>query len=121
MNKKRLILVLVIGTLAISSVYFGIKASFLSKELAVSQADVSSVHKNEKIINFTRLFVEKVLDTDKEVDFETRLQLESAARDLRDIEVLAEWQKFTSSKTEAEAQREVKNLLRLLVNKAIDP
>lgn len=121
MNKKRLILIIVVGALAISNVYFYMKVHSLSKELAISQTDATSVHKNERIINFTQLFIEKVLNADKEVDFETRLQLENAARDLKDSEVLAEWQKFTNSKTEAEAQSEVKNLLRLLISKAVTP
>ena len=119
MQKQRLILIILVGMLAIGNVYFGMKAYSLSKELAVSEADAASVHKKEKVIGFTRLFIEKVLNADKEVDFETRLQLENVVRDLRDGEILALWQKFTGSKTEAEAQTEVKNLLRLLISKAI--
>lgn len=48
---------------------------------------------------------------------ETRLRLENAVRDLNNEQILAQWQKFTTSKTETEAQTQVKNLLELLVNK----
>jgi hypothetical protein len=43
--------------------------------------------------------------------------LETAVRDLKDEEILNQWQKFVDSKTETEAQKEVKNLLELLINK----
>lgn len=118
-NKNRLLLIIAVGVLIIGTAYFGLKTYSLSKELALSQAEAAAVHKNEKIILFSRLFIEKVLNADKEVDFETRLQLENAVRDLKDGEVLSGWQKFIGSKTEAQAQTEVKNLLRLLISKAI--
>ena len=121
MQKQRLILIILVGVLAIGNVYFGMKAYSLSKELAISEADAASVHKNEKVIDFTRLFIEKVLNAEKEVDFETRLQLENVVRNLKDDQILASWQKFTASKTEAAAQSEVKILLRLLIGKAISP
>ena len=119
MQKQRLILIIVVGALTMSAVYFGMKTYSLSRELAISQADAASVHKNEQVINFARFFIEKVLNTDTEVDFETRLQLENAVRNLKDDQILARWQKFIASKTEAEAQTEVKNLLRLLIGKSI--
>jgi hypothetical protein len=72
---------------------------------------------NLKVVNFLKLFIDKVLKADKEIDFETRLQLENGVRDLNDKEILAAWQKFTASKTEQEAQLEVNNLLTLLVGK----
>lgn len=64
---------------------------------------------------FTELFVEKVLKTGKEVDFETRLQLENSVRELNNAEILNQWQKFIESKTEADAQIEVRNLLEILI------
>jgi hypothetical protein len=72
---------------------------------------------NEKVLEFTNLFIEKVLKAQTEVGFETRLKLENAVRNLNDEEILAQWQKFTESKTEAGAQEEVKNLLQMLVSK----
>jgi hypothetical protein len=51
------------------------------------------------------------------VDFDTRLSLENGVRDLKDPEIMAEWQNFTGSKTEADAQNSVKKLLEMLVDK----
>ncbi len=73
--------------------------------------------RKEKVVDFAKLFIEKVLVVDAEVDFETRLELENAVRDLKDDEVMVQWQKFINSETELDAQKEVKNLLKLLIGK----
>ena len=44
-------------------------------------------------------------------------ELENAIRDLDDAEIKKHWQKFVESKTEAQAQQGVKELLGILVNK----
>ena len=63
------------------------------------------------------MFIKDVLQADKEVDFETRLKLENAVRDLKDQEILAGWQSFIDSKTEQDAQSNVKKLLGILISK----
>jgi len=73
--------------------------------------------KNERIINFLKLFIAKILKAEGEIDFETRLKLENAVREIQDKEILDQWTKFTESKTEEEAQKNVKDLLEILVNK----
>ena len=117
-NKNRLILIIIAGVIIIANVYFVMKIYSLSRELSISETDAASVHKNEKVINFMRLFVEKVLNADKEVDFETRLLLENDVRNLKDEKILAGWQKFTESKTNNEAAENVKELLKILIIKA---
>ncbi|MCK4520627.1 hypothetical protein KAT95_02040 [Candidatus Parcubacteria bacterium] len=68
-------------------------------------------------MNFIKFFIEKVLKAENEVDFETRLKLKNAVRNLSDEEILNQWNKFVESKTENEAQEEAKNLLEMLINK----
>lgn len=116
-SKKNIILTIVIlllafGNIALLIEYFDQldRNQQLRQELKARQA-------NGKIINFLNIFIEKVLKTDREVSFEDRLKLENAIRDLNDPEVLSQWEKFTSGKDEEEIQREVKNLLELLINK----
>lgn len=109
-----LLIIIILGLLA-GNVYW-----ILHNQWAATTAPVVSevvVPLNNKIVSFLKLFIDKVLKADKEIDFETRLQLENGVRNLEDKEVLAAWQKFTASKTEQEAQQEVNNLLTLLVNK----
>lgn len=120
MTKQKIILIVIILILLAGNVFFGVKYSALQKELKLTQVTLETQKTNEKVLDFTKLFVEKVLKADTEIDFETRLKLENAVRNLNDEEILAQWQKFTESKTETEAQETVKNLLEILVGKITD-
>lgn len=117
MKKKSSIFIVVIGLLIVGNIYFALNYSSLSKELSAVKKENESFHKNDKVISFSRLFIDNVLKSGKEVDFDTRLKLENAVREIKDDEILAEWGKFTKSQTEADAQIEVKNLLDLLMKK----
>lgn len=99
------------------NVYFGMQYSAIQKELRQTQIALETQKTNEKILAFTKLFIEKVLKAETEVDFETRLKLENAVRNLNNEEILAQWNNFVNSKTETEAQKEVKNLLEMLAGK----
>ena len=68
-------------------------------------------------LSFSILFIDKVLNAKGEVTFEDRLQIENAVRDLEDPEILDRWKQFTESKTEEEAQMNVKVLLSLLIHR----
>lgn len=112
-NQKTILNRVIIIILLAGNMFLGFQYFTLKKEVEVTSHNQVL---NNKVISFTKLFVEKVLKTETEIDFETRLQLENAVRDLGNQEILAQWQKFTESKTEADAQTEVKDLLQMLVN-----
>ena len=114
-NKR--IFVIVIFVLIAGNVFFGYNYYQAHKELQAMKSTQAKIEQNQKVIDFASMFIEKVLKANKEVDFETRLSLENAVRDLKDDEVMAEWQKFTASKTEADAQNSVKELLGILITK----
>lgn len=103
-----IIIVLLAGDIFLGFRYFNIKKSVET----TSQNQVF----NDKILAFTQLFIDKVLKVNTEVDFETRLKLENSVRELDNKDILKQWQKFTASKTEIEAQTEVKNLLQVLIS-----
>lgn len=117
MSKTRLLVIALIAVLLAGNIFLGIEYFTRQTELRQTQALLETRSTNDKVIKFTKLFVNKVLKAQSEVDFETRLRLENAVRDLNNEEILTQWQKFTDSKTEAEAQIQVKNLLEMLVNK----
>lgn len=116
MNKKAILIIIVLLLVA-GSVYFVVQYNILQKEIQQAQTALETQKTNEKVLEFTKLFVAKVLKTETEVDFETRLKLENAVRNLDDEEILNQWNKFVESETEDQAQNEVKNLLEMLVNK----
>lgn len=107
---------IVIAALAIAAIYYR-SASVATEELAAAQKQAAQGQVNRQAVEFTRLFIEKVLNADAEVSFDDRLKLETMVRDLKDNEVLAEWQQFLASKDEQEAQRGVRRLLMLLVSR----
>jgi hypothetical protein len=125
MNRQKLIIILIIG-LIVMNIFLLYRYLLITNEvekikiassLPEKNAVIFSNTKNEKIINFLKLFITKVLKAEGEVDFETRLKLENAVREIQDKEILDQWIKFTESKTEDEAQKNVKDLLEILVNK----
>jgi DNA topoisomerase VI subunit A len=72
---------------------------------------------NTRTLDFTKMFVEDVLMADKEIDFDTRLTLETAVRGLNDQQIFDQWQKFTKSTTKEDASNQAKILLDSLVKK----
>lgn len=118
MAKTKLILIIIIISLLIgSNVYLGWQYFNLQEKLRQTQARLETQIINTQVLYFTKLFINKVLKAEEEVDFETRLQLENAVRNLADEEILNQWNRFVASKTEEEAQIEVKNLLEILIEK----
>lgn len=115
-NKKNIIIVLfissLIGNAFLAGSYFLLRVDFIKAQKTIEQKQI-----NKKIVDFGNLFIEKVLKAEKGVDFEERLILETAVRDLNDQEILLQWRKFTESKIKEDAQKEVKNLLELLLKK----
>jgi len=113
----KILLVVLILILLAGNIFFWMRYSAVQQELERTKEALTVQKINEKIIDFTKLFIEKVLKAEGEIDFETRLILENAVRNLDNEEILNQWQKFTESQTEDKAQLEVKNLLEMLVKK----
>lgn len=88
-----------------------------NKELESTKVVISSQRYSGKYLDFLKMFVKLVIKSEKEVDFDTRLKLENSVRELEDADVLDKWQKFVNSQNESEAQKNVKELLAVLVDK----
>ena len=115
--KEKILLVVLISVLILSNVFFGLRYYFAVQELKTTKEQVKAQNLNEKILNFTIMFVDKVLKAKGEVSFEDRLKLENTVREINNQEILDQWTKFTNSKASEEAQTEVKNLIETLVKK----
>ena len=103
--------------LTMTTAFFGLRSDQAQEELSnLSQKQVIN-DLNRDVLAFTQLFIEKVLKAEGEIDFETRLNLESSVRALKDDEILKAWQEFTGSTSEKAAQNAVKNLLGVFVSK----
>ncbi|MEK7606849.1 MAG: hypothetical protein AAB444_01460 [Patescibacteria group bacterium] len=115
MKTKLIVFIIVIlfsGNIALGSQYF-----WNMQELVRTRALVRDQRFNDAALQFAKLFINEVINTEQTVDFETRLRLENAVRALKDEEVLAQWLAFVNSADEGAAQREVRALLQLLMKK----
>ncbi|MCX6765249.1 MAG: hypothetical protein NT148_01790 [Candidatus Nealsonbacteria bacterium] len=114
---KRIIVLVVVGVVLITITLLSSKLYLYSNEIVRLQKVEQERVVNSKILSFTKLFIEKVLASKTEVDFETRLKLENSIRDINDPELFDQWTKFTGSKESGEAQANVVILLQMLVSK----
>lgn len=105
------ILVLLLFNLFFAYKYFSLKKYFY--QLSSNQ----SANINENVLSFTKFFIDNVLKTDKEVSLETRLKMENDIKKINDSEITRRWESFVRSQTEDEAQKNVRELLRILVEK----
>lgn len=116
MSKQKMFCVILVLALVFGGVFGFFQYFAMKDELARARVELADVRFNEKILGFGRMFVRRVLMADGEIDFETRLKLENSVRELESPKIFTQWQAFTASQTEEEAQTAVKHLLNLLFN-----
>jgi len=121
------LIILLAGNLFFGIKYFSARQELKEAENAKNPATNEKICEDNKtgdisgasadIVDFTRLFIRKVLKERKEVSFETQMELDGYVRALGDEAILAQWQKFLASQSEEEALEQADNLLELLVGK----
>ena len=116
-HEKKIFILLIIFVLVLLTTVFIFRSATLSNELSTVQAELQKEKINKNVLKFTRIFIESVLRAKQEVSFEERLRLETMVRDLKDNQILAQWNTFVNSKNETQAQEGVKDLLSLLMQK----
>jgi hypothetical protein len=70
-----------------------------------------------KVLAFRDMFTRNIILSGKEVDFNTRLAMETSVRALNDAQIFDQWQKFTQAETPSDASSQAKKLLELLIEK----
>jgi len=88
-----------------------------SADLVAARNTLKQQSLNSAVLDFHAFFIQAVLQAEGEIDFETRLKLEGAVRDLNDPEILTAWNTFVKAPNDRDAQIAIKNLLALLVDK----
>lgn len=107
---------ILIVLLVMSNVLAYVSYRELEREFMAARNKEVALRTNEQVLAFATLFIDRVLKAEGEIDFETRLKLESSVRDLNNDEILVAWQQFTDSQSEQQAQQAVKRLLSVLVS-----
>jgi hypothetical protein len=121
MNKLRLLIITIIAVSVALNVYLLVHVFLLSSELRDSKESFQIQQRDEKVLNFMKLFVNIILQGDSVVSFDDRLNLENAVRAINDQEIFDEWKEFTESSSSEKTQQIVGNLFNLLVEKLQNP
>jgi len=116
MKQKQIYLIIIIILLA-SNLFLGVKYFNTSKELKETKNTVIIQQEKTKFTEFNKIFISEVLQTKSEVNYDTRLKLDKMIKEINDKELTEQWQKFTNSQTEKEAQDETVKLLGLLAER----
>jgi hypothetical protein len=119
MPKLKFLLFILILILLAGNIYLGIQCFLYKSELDQMKKDIAVQQINEKDLSFAKLVVDKILLGSGQVNFDDRLKLENAVRDLNDPEIFAQWQKFTNSKSDAETQQSMGVLFDLLLKRIL--
>ncbi len=110
---KQAILLFFILLLCLSLAVNGWLGYLLYQSINISNAQQI----NNSVLSFTGMFIEKVLMADKEIDFDTRLTLETTVRSLNDQQIFDQWEKFTKAQEKEDASAQAKILLNTLIKK----
>ena len=115
MKQKQIYIIIII--LLLVNLFLGIKYFDANKELKETKNIITIQEEKTKFAEFNKTFISEVLQTESEVNYDTRLKLDKMVKDINDKDLTAQWQKFTDSQTEKEAQEETVKLLKLLTEK----
>jgi hypothetical protein len=114
---KNTITLIIIAILILTNIFLYFKLNSASDKLTDVQIELNTIKQNKKVAAFQKLFIDKVLMSNGNVDFNTRVELQNAITDINDPSISKVWDSFLSSKTENDAQLRVKELLSLLASK----
>ncbi len=117
MEKQKIILITVIALLLISNIFFIIKYSNSQEELERTQIALEEQSSSQEVLSFTKLFINKILKAEEDIDYDTQVELKIAIDNLDDEEISKQWKEFVESETSFDAQNKVKDLLENLINK----
>lgn len=120
MEKTKLIriaLIIVISIFLSGNIFLSWRYFAVNRQLKIADAKIDKQIKNDKVLIFANLFVDKVLLGQETVSFEDRLKLENAVRDINNEIIFAQWQKFVDSKSDQETQQSVGELFKAILDK----
>ena len=114
MEKTRLVVIILITLLVASNIFFVVRYILSQTELNSARQQLQVQQTDQKSLFFAKLFVDRFLLGQGTVGFEDRLKLENSVRDINDPEIFKQWQRFTSSSDDSEAQLAAGELFNLL-------
>ncbi len=117
---SRRTLIIIIFILLLGNIILGVTVVSRGRELDRVQSVLVISQQNKNILSFQKLFVEKVLDSDGAVDYDTRKLLDQTVGSTNNRAVIDAWNAFVSAKTETDAQGRVKGLLSVIADQVYE-
>lgn len=119
LDKTRLLSNILLIILVAGNIFFSIQYMENIKQQA--NAKEETVSNSIQVSRFLKLFVDVVLNNEggKTISYDDRLKLESDIRQIKDADLIKQWDSFVASKDAKAAQDNAIKLMKLLTNKLI--
>jgi hypothetical protein len=119
LDKTRLLSNILLIILVAGNIFFSIQYMENLKQQA--NAKEETVSNSIQVSRFLKLFVDVVLNNEggKTISYDDRLKLESDIRQIKDADLIKQWDSFVASKDAKAAQDNAIKLMKLLTNKLI--
>ena len=118
LDKTRLLSNFLLILLVAGNIFFSIQYTENLKQQNAAETDNAVVRiQASKLL---KLFVDVVLNTEnKQITYEDRVALENDVRQMKDVEVIKQWDAFVASKDPKTAQQKAITFMKLLTNKLL--
>ncbi len=119
LDKTRLLSNILLIVLVAGNIFFSIQYMENLKQQA--NAKEETVSNSIQVSRFLKFFVDVVLNNEggKTISYDDRLKLESDIRQIKDVDLIKQWDSFVASKDAKAAQDNAIKLMKLLTNKLI--
>jgi hypothetical protein len=119
LDKTRLVSNILMLILLVGNIFFSIQYTEGIRQQQVAQTD--KIGTNIQVARFVKLFVDVVLNTEtgQTISYENRVKLENSVREIKDKDIMKQWDKFVVSTNAKDAQMNAVSLMKLLTNKLI--
>lgn len=118
LDRTRLVSNILMLVLVAGNIFFSIQYTESIKEKSLQTTDNSTVRiQSSKLL---KSFIDVVLNTEGQaISYDDRILLENEVRQMKDADILKNWNIFVNSSDAKTAQQNAVNFMKLLANKAL--
>lgn len=119
LDRTRIVSNILMIILVAGNIFFSIQYTESIKQQNSQKED--NIGTNIQVSRFLKLFVDVVLNTEpgKTISYDQRVQLENDVRQIKDADIIKQWETFVASKDGKDAQKNAIALMKFLTNKLI--
>ncbi len=119
-DRSRLAANILMIMLVAMNIFFSIQyTNNIKVEQNKSEEEIAKSQERLQTAKFMKLFIDKVLNMESELNFEDRVKLESDVRSMGDPAIIKQWEIFVSSPDAKTQQEDAVKLMSMLSSKMI--